>query len=108
EQGPAGPPGPPGAPGEAPLLPPELLFQQDLDRSKRSTNTDVFTTIFPSCDVFLTKYSPPPKLLAKNGDRGFPIERPEFWMLGNNETTSKETNLSDGSRCIFLNLSANC
>lgn len=40
EQGPAGPPGPPGPPGEAPMLPPELLFQRDGGRRKRALNAD--------------------------------------------------------------------
>lgn len=36
ESGPPGPPGPAGPPAEMPLLPPELLFQQDAIRSRRS------------------------------------------------------------------------
>lgn len=36
EPGPAGPPGPPGPPAEMPLVPPELLFQRDFMRVRRS------------------------------------------------------------------------
>lgn len=36
ESGPPGLPGPPGPPAEMPLLPPELLFQSELSRSRRS------------------------------------------------------------------------
>lgn len=35
EPGPPGPPGPPGLPAEMPLVPPELLFQHDLTRTRR-------------------------------------------------------------------------
>lgn len=40
EPGPPGSPGPPGPPAEMPLLPPEVLFQQEAFRSKRDTGED--------------------------------------------------------------------
>lgn len=37
--GPAGPPGPPGPPAEMPLLPPEMLFQNELVRRRRDLDS---------------------------------------------------------------------
>lgn len=36
ESGIQGPPGPPGPPADMPLLPPEILFQRDMPRYRRS------------------------------------------------------------------------
>lgn len=38
EPGPEGPAGPPGPPADMPLLPPEILFQQESQRYRRSAD----------------------------------------------------------------------